>query len=94
MPGVMGRHAIVLNRGNQGVVGNTGIFGNHLVQHLRNGCRPRGGNRDMAVFEAVNGFVTGPPGSQKDNGRGQMLVSKGLDKVDWVNGRRHECKKV
>ena len=94
MPGVMGRHPIALNRGDEGVVGNAGIFDNHLVQHLRDGRRSRRWNGELAVLEAPDSFVAGAPGRQEDNGWGQTLVSKDLEQFDWVYGRWHECEKV
>jgi len=48
----------------------------------------------LAVLEAPDGFIAGAPGRQKDNGRGQTLVSKNSKKIDWVYGRWHERKKV
>ena len=94
MSGMVGRDAVALNRGDERMVGDTRIFGNHVIQHVRDGRRPRGGNRELAVFEAPDGFITGAPGRQKDNGRGQTVVSKDSKKIDWVDGRWHERGKV
>jgi hypothetical protein len=46
------------------------------------------------MFEAVNGFVAGPPGREKDNSWREVFEPEDLNKIDWVYSRRHELRKI
>ena len=93
MPGVMRGDAVLLNRGNQGMVGDTGVVRCDRVEHLSDGRGPLGRNRDVAMFEAVNGLIARASRGQKNNGRSQTLVTQDVNEIDWMDGRRHEAKK-
>ena len=88
----MGGDAVVLHRGNQRMVGDTGIVRRDRLKHLRDGRGLFGRNRDVATFEVVNGLIARASRGQKDNGRSQTLVTQDVNEIDWMDGRRHEEK--
>ncbi len=60
MTGMVGRHAITLNRGKERMMGYAGKIGRHLLKDSSDGGSPFGRNGHIAMCKAVNGLIAPP----------------------------------
>jgi len=86
---MMGGHAHLRHRRQQRMIRDAGILGDHLIQHGADGLLPHRRQDGLRALKGFDGFVAGSARGQKDDGGSEMLVTKGGDEVNRMDGGRH-----
>ncbi len=92
MPGMVRGHPGSADRGDQGMFSDTGILDRELLDHHRDGPLAIIGQHAPRPPEGLHRFIASAPGSQEDNGRGEMFMTQGVDEINRMNGWGHVAK--
>src|SRR5262245_48310562 len=89
MSRMMRSHADTLDNRNERVVSDAGILGDHLFQDVGDGMLTRRRENNLAMVEGLHRFVARAARREENDGRGQVLVVKSDNEINWMNRGRH-----